>query len=436
MTSTGDAAPTRRRRFGVLRQRDFRLLWIGETASGLGTSITGVALPLIAVVVLRVDTFAVGLLAAVVWLPWLVIGLPAGAWVDRLRKRPVLVAGNLVSAAMYASVPVAAWLGALTFAHLLAVAAVCGVATVFFSTAYHAYVPAVLDGRDLLEGNARLQGSEAATRVIGRGAAGLVADAFGAVSGLLIDAVTFVVSTACLLSLRVREPVPAAPARGDTLRRQIGEGLRFVVHDRYLRPMVMYGALVNLALMGYQGIQIVFLVRTVGANAATVGGLIMAGSLGGIAGALIATAVGRRFGTARGMLLLQLVTGPFALLLPLTTPGPGLLLFAVGSFTVGAGIVACNIVLGGFRQSYCPPHLLGRVVATTMMLNHSTIPIGSLLGGFLGDLLGLRPTMWIMAGLLAPCSLILALSPMRSRRDLPGASEPRPAATVQGSQTK
>ncbi|GLX00427.1 MFS transporter [Microtetraspora sp. NBRC 16547] len=272
MKSTGDTAPTGRRRFGVLGQRDFRLLWIGETASGLGTSITGVALPLIAVVVLRVDTFAVGLLAAVVWLPWLVIGLPVGAWVDRLQKRPVLIAGNLVSAAMYASVPAAAWLGALTFAHLLAVAAVCGVATVFFSTAYHAYVPAVLDGRDLLEGNAKLQGSEAATRVIGRGAAGLVADAFGAVSGLLIDAVTFVISTVCLLMLRVREPVPAALAQGDTLRRQIGEGLRFVVHDRYLRPMVVYGALVNLALMGYQGIQIVFLVRTVGANAATVGG--------------------------------------------------------------------------------------------------------------------------------------------------------------------
>ncbi|WP_067175442.1 MFS transporter [Microtetraspora niveoalba] len=423
MTTAHDTGTIGGRAFGVLRQRDFRLLWIGETASGLGTSITTVALPLIAVVVLRADAFAVGLLAAVVWLPWPVIGLPAGAWVDRLRRRPVLIVCNLVSAVMYASVPVAAWLGALTLAHLLVVAVVCGAATVFFSTAYHAYVPAVLDGRDLLEGNAKLQGSEAATQVLGRGVAGVIADAFGAVFGLLVDAMTFVVSTVCLLMLRVREPAPEPPADRTTLRRQIGEGLRFVVHDRYLRPMVVYGAVVNLALMGYQGIQIVFLVRTVGAGPAVVGGLIMAGGLGGVLGSLLATSLGRRFGTARGMLVLQLVTGPFALLLPLTTPGAGLLLFAAGSFTVGAGIVACNIVVGGFRQSYCPPRLLGRVVATTMMLNHSTIPLGSLLGGFLGDHLGLRPAMWVMTGLVAPCGLILALSPMRSRRDLPGKYE-------------
>ncbi|MBT2385347.1 MFS transporter [Streptomyces sp. ISL-11] len=426
-TTTNGARVVGRRRFGVLRTRDFRLLWTGETASGLGSSITTVALPLIAVAVLHVGTFAVGLLAAAVWLPWLVIGLPAGAWVDRLRRRPVMIACNAVSAVMYASVPFAAWLDALTFAHLLVVALVCGVAAVFFNTAYHAYIPAVLDGPDLLEGNAKLQGGEAATRVLGRGAAGLIAQAFGAVSGLLIDAVTFVISTVCLVLIRAREPEPAAPAPTATLRQQIGEGLGFVTRDRYLRPMVTYGAVVNLALMGYQGVQIVFLVRTVGVTPATVGALIMAGSCGGILGALLAGPVGRRFGTARGMLVLQLLTGPFALLLPLTTPGAGLLFFALGAFTVGAGIVACNVVLGSFRQTYCPPHLLGRVVATTMVLNHSTIPLGSLLAGFLGEVIGLRPTMWVMTGLLAPCWLILALGPMRGRRDLPSAYEPAEA---------
>lgn len=175
----------------------------------------------------------------------------------------------------------------------------------------------------------------------------------------------------------------------------------------------------NLALMGYQAVQIVFLVRTVGATPALVGTLVMAASLGGILGTQLAGPVGRRFGTARGLLLTQLLTGPFALLLPLTTPGAGLLLFAAGAFIVTTGIVACNVVLAGFRQRYCPPHLLGRVVATTMVLNQSTVPLGSLLGGLLGDLLGLRPTMWVMAALLAPCGLLLSLGALRSRRELP-----------------
>ncbi|WP_435858361.1 MFS transporter [Streptomyces sparsogenes] len=222
------------KRWGVLAQRDFRLLWTGETVSGLGNSVTAVALPLIAVEELDADSTAVGLLAAAVWLPWLLIGLPVGAWVDR---------------------------------------------------------------RD-----------------------------------------------------------------------------------------------------------------------------------GGIVGALIATRFTRRFGTARGLLFLQAVTTPFALLLPMTTAGPGLPLFAVGGFLVGLGISVANVVVGSFRQAYCPPRMLGRVVATAMMINHSTIPLGSLLGGLLGDAVGYRPAMWIMTGLVAPSWLILAMSPMRRERELPRAHEPEPAA--------
>lgn len=155
--------------------------------------------------------------------------------------------------------------------------------------------------------------------------------------------------------------------------------------------MVTWGAAINMALMGYQAVQVVFLVRTVGLNPAMVGLLLTSGSAGGIAGALLADKFSRRFGTARGLLLLQVATAPFALLMPMTTAGPGLLLFATGGFFVGIGISVANIVVGSFRQTYCPPHLLGRVVATTMMINHSTIPVGSLLGGVLGDAVGYRP---------------------------------------------
>ncbi|WP_354670133.1 MFS transporter [Streptomyces sp. S.PNR 29] len=421
-----------RTRWGVFAQRDFRLLWVGETVSGLGNSVTAVALPLIAVVVLDADSTAVGLITAAVWLPWLLVGLPVGAWVDRVRKRPLMIACDLVSAAALVSVPLAAWLDALTFRHMVVVALICGTAAVCFNTAYHSYIRIVLDGRNLLEGNAKLQGSEAVTQVAGPGAAGLLAQAFGAVTALVADAVTFLVSAVCLKRIRAAEPDRAPDDERDSLRRQITEGLRFVSRDRYLRPMVTWGAMINMALMGYQAVQVVFLVRTVGLNPATVGLLLAGVSTGGIAGALVATRITRRFGTARGLLLLQAVTAPFALLLPMTTAGPGLLLFATGAFAVGTGISVANIVVGSFRQSYCPPHMLGRVVATAMMINHSTIPLGSLLGGVLGDAVGYRPAMWITTAAVAPCWLILALSPMRRERDLPQTYEQAQAKDSRG----
>ncbi|WP_217558944.1 MFS transporter [Streptomyces sp. GbtcB6] len=414
-------------RWGVLGQRNFRLLWTGETASGLGNGLTTVALPLVAVLVLQASSFAVGLLAAAVWLPWLVVGLPAGAWVDRLRKRPVMITCNCVSAVAYTSVPVAAWLDLLTLAQLFVVALVCGVASVFFNTAIHAYVPVVLSGRDLVDGNAKLQVSEAGTRVLGRGVAGFVAQLCGAVTGLLIDAATFVVSTVCLLGLRVREATPVAPAQRPNLAKEIGVGLRFVAHDPYMRSMASYGATVNLALMGYQAVQVVFLVRTVGVSTGAIGVLVMAASLGGTLGALLAAPLSRRWGTARAFLVMQVLSCPFALLLPLATPGAGLLLFGGGAFMLGVGIAVGNVIVGSFRQGYCPPEILGRVASTVMAINQGTISIGSVLGGLLSAEIGIRPTMWVMASLLAPCWLILYLGPMRRVRDLPQAYAPEPS---------
>ncbi|MFJ9909784.1 MFS transporter [Streptomyces sp. NPDC101152] len=421
--SMNDAPNRPRARWGVFTQPDFRLLWTGETVSGLGNSITAVALPLIAVEELDASSTAVGLLAAAVWLPWLLVGLPVGAWVDQIRKRPLMIACDLVAVAALVTIPVAAWLDALTFQHLVVVALISGTATVCFNTAYHSYIRMVLDGRDLLEGNAKLQGSEAATQVAGPGVAGLLAQSFGAVTALVADAVTFLVSAACLKRISVMEQHRDRDEERVPLRRQISDGLRFVGRDRYLRPMVTWGAVINMALMGYQAVQVVFLVRTVGLIPAMVGLLLTGGSTGGIVGALVATRVSRRFGTARGLLLFQVAAAPFALLLPMATMGPGLLLFAMGAFLVGIGISVANIVVGSFRQAYCPPHMLGRVVATAMMINHSTIPLGSLLGGVLGDIVGYRPAMWITTGIVAPSWLILAASPMRRERDLPRAHD-------------
>ncbi|MFC4532242.1 MFS transporter [Sphaerisporangium dianthi] len=413
-----------RRRWGLLRERDFRLLWIGETTSGFGSSLTSVALPLVAVTTLGASTLEVALLAAAAWIPWVIIGLPAGAWIDRLPRRPVMLACDAASLLLFLSVPAAAWAGALTIGQLLAVALLAGTCKVFFQTAYQVYLPAVVAPADLPEGNARLQGAESAVQVAGPGAAGVIAQVLGAVTGLLADAATFLVSALCLLGIRTREAPPARERRATTLRREIGEGLRFVARDPYLRVLTVFGAASNLGLMGYQAILVVFLVRDVGLTPGVAGGLMAAMSLGGVAGAAGAAHLCRRFGSARAMIACEMLGAPFGLLIPLANPGGGLALAVAGGFVVVAGVVAGNVIKASFRQTYTPRRLMGRVSVSMQFVNYGTIPLGALLGGALGGAIGTRASMWIIMAGLALTGLILLAGPLKRRRDLPSSPAP------------
>ncbi|MFI6417331.1 MFS transporter [Streptomyces sp. NPDC050842] len=401
-------------------RRNFRLLLVGETTSKLGTSVTSVLLPLVAVTTLQASPFVLGVLTAAPWLPWLVLGLPAGAWVDRLPPRRVMLVCNAVSAAVFVSVPASWWLGFLTIGHLLAAALISGTASVFFSTAYSAYLPQLVRKADLMDRNAQLQAGDQAARVAGPGLGGLIAQSVGSVPGLLLDAASFVVSSFCLLAIRPDGPRPAPPPRR-RLSREISDGLRFVVGDPWVRAVTAFGAAVNLAMAGFQAVQIVFLVRTVGVDSDTLGWLVSCGGLGGVLGGLVAGRLARRLGTARALLAIQFAASPFGLLAALAGPGPRLAFFVLGTTVMLAGLVACNVITVSFRQAYCPPALLGRVTATTLFLNYSTIPLGALLGGSLASLFGARSTMWAVTAALVAAGGFLLVGPLRGLRDLPGA---------------
>ncbi|MGA5132958.1 MFS transporter [Streptomyces olivoreticuli] len=416
-------------RGGLLgRHRDFRLLWCGETAGKFGASVTGVAMPLVAVSTLHAGTFEVGLLTAAAWVPWLVIGLPVGVWVDRMRRRPIMLAAAAVSCLLFACVPVAAWAGRLSIGLLLTVALLTGTAAVFFQTAYSAYLPGILEPEDQPEGNAKLHGSASAAQIAGLGSGGLIAQLAGAVNGMFANAATFLVSLLCLSGIRHREPrVTGTAHRPKSLAGEVGEGLRLVAGDPWLRTLTLFGAASNLALMGYQSILVVFLVRGVGLGPGPVGALIAAAGTGGVAGAFVARRVAGRVGTARATLLFELGLPVFALLIPLTTGGAGVVLFVAGGFCVSAGVVAGNVVKASFQQRYCPPGLLGRLTATTAFLNYGTIPLGALLGGTLGTALGIRTAMWITTAGVPLAALILLFSPVGRSRDLPTSRPPRSA---------
>ncbi|MEU3073538.1 MFS transporter [Streptomyces laurentii] len=400
--------------------RNFRLLLVGETTSKLGTSVTSVLLPLVAVTTLHASPFVVGLLTAAPWLPWLLIGLPAGAWVDRLAPRPVMLVCNAVSALVFVSVPLAWWLGVLAIGHVLCAALISGAASVFFSTAYSAYLPRLVATADLMHRNAQLQAGEQGARVAGPGLGGLIAQTVGSVPGLLLDAASFMVSSVCLIAISSDTPRPD-PAPRRRLRREISDGLRFVSGDRCVRAVTAFAAAVNLAMAGLQAVQIVFLVRTVGVGSDTLGWLVSCGGLGGVLGGLVAGRLARRLGTARTLLVLQFTAAPFGLLAALAGPGPRLVFYVLGTAVLFAGVVACNVVIVSFRQAYCPPELLGRVTATTLFLNYSTIPVGALLGGSLASVLGARPAMWSVTAALVAAGGFLLVKPLRGLRDLPGA---------------
>lgn len=402
--------------------RSFRLLWVGETTSALGNSLATLLLPLIATLELGSGAFEVSLVVGSVWVPWIFLGLPAGAWVDRLPLRPIMIVCDVWSAVLFASVPVVWWLDQLTLPYLIVVGLLTGAASVFFSTAFHVYMPMVLTPEKLLSGNAKLQGAESVVQVAGPGLAGPLAKLMGAVASLLVNAATFVVSAACLLMIRegVSEREPADPDPG-SFRQQITAGLRFVGHDPYLRPLVTYGALNNLMLMGYEAIQIPYLVRTLDADPVAVGLLVACASVGGVLGSVLVTPVTKRFGTSRGLFIIIVSTVPFGLLIPLAGSGAMLTLFGLGVLVPVIGVVAFNVVLNSFRQTYCPPRLLARVVSTTMVINLGALPIGAVIGGALGSLVGLRSTMWIMMVGLVLVTIVLVSSPMRRVRDLPAA---------------
>ncbi|PZG71826.1 hypothetical protein C1I97_38115 [Streptomyces sp. NTH33] len=204
------------------------------------------------------------------------------------------------------------------------------------------------------------------------------------------------------------------------------DGLHYTMRDPYLRVLTSYGTVTNLLLTGYQALLTVFLVRDLGVGEAAVGWLLAGASVGGLLGAVVAGRLARRFGSARGMLLCKFATAPFGLLVPLAEPGWRVVLLALGGAVLALGVVSANVIQGTFRQQYCPPHLLGRITASMSVANFGAIPVGSLLGGVLGGMLGVRPALWLLTGGLAVSSALLLAGPLRAHRDLPTEPPTRP----------
>lgn len=408
----------------LARNRGFSLLWFGESVSVLGNATTSTLLPLLAVVSFHAGPGWMGLLTAAAWVPWLVVGLPAGAWVDRLPVRRVMIVSDLAAGTALASIPVAWLVHLLTLQQLAVVGFVNGVGTVFFRAAYPALVRQVAPPEQQESAFARLFGSESAVQVAGPGLGGLLAQVASAAGGLLLDTASFVISAVCLWRLKLpetaAETAPEEPVVAP-LRQRIREGIEYLRQDRLLRYFTVVGSASNFGLTGCTTLLVLFLVRQVHLSPGAVGLVLAVESIGGVIGATIATRVSRRLGSARALLLLQLVAGPPALLTPLGSPGVGLVAMVAGLMLVGIGVVAGNIVRGAWRNRYVPEHLVARQVTTAQFVNLGTMPLAGLAAGALGAELGLRPTLALMATVHVLACLAMFWSPLRGIRELPSA---------------
>ncbi|MFF5211531.1 MFS transporter [Streptosporangium sp. NPDC000396] len=412
----------------LFRHRNFMLLFGADTISQIGTQVSLLALPLVAVLALKASAFETGLLVAAETAAFLLVGLPAGVWVDRMRRRRILITADLVRGALLASVPIAWWLGGLTLPQLYGVALGTGLATVFFDIAYQSYLPSLV-GRDrLVDGNAKLEIVRTAAQVAGPGAGGGLIQLLTAPVAVLVDAISFLGSALFLWRIDATERVPDRTERRGLLK-EIGEGLRFVATHRILRMIAACTATANFSNGMLLAIEMIFLTRTIGLSPGAVGLLFSMAAVGGLVGAAAVGPVSNRIGSARTIWLSVLVTGPFMLLVPLSGPGWGMSLFAIGMFVNSVGVVLYNVSQVSFRQGVTPEHMLGRMNATMRFLVWGTLPLGGLAGGALGEAFGPRATLWIVAALAVLAVVPLLLSPLRTMRDLPPATPEAPADT-------
>jgi MFS family permease len=417
-------------RFGLLREYDFRQLFIADTISQLGSQVTMLALPLIAVLVLHAPNFQIGLLAAAESAAFLLVGLPAGAWVDRMRRRNVLIAGDLGRALALGSVPAAYAAGVLTMVQLYIVALLTGVLTVFFDVAYQSYLPHLVGREHLVEGNAKLEAVRAVNSIGGPTVAGFVIQALTAPVAIAVDAASFLGSAVAVGLIRKREAKPQRQPDAH-LGREIMEGLRFVLGNRLLRAIAMCTGSFNLFSNITFAMVIVLLARDLRLSAGTIGLLFTVAAVGGLLGAFAATPIAKRLGQGPTIWISTAVTAPFGLIIPLAHRGWLLWAAAVGWSISFFGGTVYNITQVSFRQGLTPERLLGRMNATMRFLVWGTMPIGSLIGGILGQTVGVRTALWVGAigGSLA--FLPTFLSPLRTMRELPsGVDEARADITA------
>jgi MFS family permease len=418
-------------RSGLWRHPDFLKLWSAETISQFGSQITGLALPLVAVITLDVSAFQVSALFVIETAPFLLISLPAGVWVDRLPRRPILVVGDLGRAVTLATIPVAYWLDALTIWQLYAVGLVVGIFTVFFDVAYQSYLPSLVERERLVEGNSKLEVSRSAAQLGGPAAAGVLIQVLKAPVAIVFDAVSFLFSALFVFAIRKREEhVPTRAERKEsvsTMRAELGEGLRWVFGNPYLRTISASTATFNFFSSMMFAILIVYLARSLEMSAGLIGAVFAIGQFGYLLGALTANRISARIGVGP-TIVTGAACGIAELLIPIAPQDAhrAVPFIAVATVISSFGVVVYNVTQVSMRQAITPERLQGRMNSVIRFIVWGVMPLGQLTGGAIATGIDLRTAIWVGAIGVAVAWLPVTVGPVRSLREVPHVYEERP----------
>jgi len=383
-----------------------------------GAQIGQVAVPLTAVTVLHAGAEETSLLQIALTLPFVILGLPVGAWLDRVRRRPVMIGADLVRAAALITVPVTAWFGRLTMIHLLAVVVVQGVATVFFDLGAQSFVKDLAPGALLARTNARLATVTQAALIAGPPLAGWAAGLLTAPMVLFVMAAGYLWSAGWLSTLTTREHAAASAAPGGHLLHEIGEGVAFVARQPVLRTVVIAGSMVNIGIAGVMTLLPVLALTELGWSEGNLGTFLGVGGVGGLIGAVTAVRLADRLGAGRAVLLVGIAVAPLAVTIPLLgrpVPGP---LAAVGWALVLLKVGFDSVLMMTFRQQVTPAHLMARVNGTMRVLFTGAVALGAAAAGALAAISGIRWALGASAAFLACVWIPIALSPVRRMTSL------------------
>jgi MFS family permease len=398
---------------GMWKNSNFIKLWAGQTISLFGSQITVLALPLLAANVLQATPGQMGLLGFVQYVPWLLVGLFAGVWVDRLQRRPIMLIADILRAILLALIPLTAWLGWMRIEYLYLVGFLLGICTVFFDIAYVAILPSLVSRDQLVEGNSKLQISVSASETAGPGLAGVLVQVISAPIAIGLDALSFVISALSLAWIRGQEVLPPTPAKRPSVRTQAWEGLRLSLRHPLLRGFIGCSTTGNLFIDMHTAVYLLYLTRELGISPAAIGLIYAFGGVGGVLGASIADRLTRFLGTGPAAVWSQLCHGlcmtalPFVALFRPTVPLLTIV-HAVWGFTSATYLVPAM----SLRQAITPDHLQGRITASQRVLTFGVSPLGFLIGGFLGEWIGLWPTLLLAGVGLIFSNLWLSLSPL------------------------
>jgi Na+/melibiose symporter-like transporter len=409
---------------GLWRNRDFLCLWAGQTISTFGTQATTLALPLTAIILLNATPFQMGLLAAMSRGSFILVGLFAGVWVDRFRRRPIMIGADLGRAVLLAGIPIAALLHSVRIELLYMVAFLIGGLSICADIAFDAYLPALVDREWRAGANGAGQLSQSVAEVAGPGIAGVLIRALSAPVAIAVDAMSYLVSVISLALIHAPETGEISAAE-QNMATDIGVGLRVLFSHPWLRAITVTIALVVFFASMFQAVFVLYLDRTLHLDAGLIGIIFAMGSAGGIIGAMAAPIIARRMGYGRAAVvgeMIMVLGGQGYVLVALTMPPHlfAVILLTITECFVAGGNSLCNVAFSTIEQHIVPIRLLGRTGAA---LRVSALGVTGLIGAVLGGLLGsaLSPSSTIVVSVTTMVTAVVWIwrSPLRTTRDLP-----------------